>query len=67
MSLIRFGDFQADPVTQELHRDGRRVRLPPQSFQVLLKLVGAPGELVTREALQANCGPRPARWSTNRA
>ena len=57
MSLIRFGEFTADPVTEELRRDGRRVKLPPQSFQVLLKLARAPGELVTREALQAELWP----------
>ncbi len=57
MSLIRFGEFSADPRTEELRRDGRRVKLPPQSFQVLLKLTRAPGELVTREALQAELWP----------
>jgi Tol biopolymer transport system component/DNA-binding winged helix-turn-helix (wHTH) protein len=57
MSLIRFGEFSADPATGELRRDGRRVRLPPQSFQVLLRLTRTPGELVTREALQAELWP----------
>jgi Tol biopolymer transport system component/DNA-binding winged helix-turn-helix (wHTH) protein len=57
MSLIRFGEFTADPRTEELRRDGRRVRLPPQSFQVLIKLASAPGELVTREELQAELWP----------
>jgi Tol biopolymer transport system component/DNA-binding winged helix-turn-helix (wHTH) protein len=57
MSLITFGEFTADPTTGELRRDGRRVKLPPQSFQVLLKLARAPGALVTREALQAELWP----------
>src|SRR5262245_45639446 len=57
MSLIRFGEFLADPRTGELRRDGRRVKLPPQSFQVLLRLTRSPGELVTREALQAELWP----------
>jgi Tol biopolymer transport system component/DNA-binding winged helix-turn-helix (wHTH) protein len=57
MSLIQFGEFSADPRTGELRRDGRRVRLPPQSFQVLLRLTRTPGELVTREALQAELWP----------
>ena len=57
MSLIRFGQFQADPATEELRRDGRRVKIPPQAFQVLLQLVRAPGALVTREALQSQLWP----------
>ncbi len=57
MSLIRFADFVADARTGELKRDGRRVRLPPQSFQVLISLTRAPGALVTREALQAELWP----------
>jgi Tol biopolymer transport system component/DNA-binding winged helix-turn-helix (wHTH) protein len=57
MSLIRFGDFVADPRTEELRRAGRKVRLPRQSFQVLVALTRAPGELVTREALQAELWP----------
>jgi Tol biopolymer transport system component/DNA-binding winged helix-turn-helix (wHTH) protein len=57
MSLIRFADFVADPRTEELKRAGRRVRLPRQSFQILLALARSPGELVTREALQAALWP----------
>jgi Tol biopolymer transport system component/DNA-binding winged helix-turn-helix (wHTH) protein len=55
--LIRFGEFQADPRTGELKRDGRRVRLPRQSFQILVALTRTPGELVTREALQGELWP----------
>jgi Tol biopolymer transport system component/DNA-binding winged helix-turn-helix (wHTH) protein len=57
MSLIRFAEFVADPRTEELKRDGRRVRLPRQSFQILIALTRRPGELVTREALQAELWP----------
>lgn len=57
MSLIRFANFVADPRTGELFRDGRRVRLPQQSFQILLALTRTPGELVTRETLQAALWP----------
>ena len=57
MSLIRFADFVANPRTEELTRDGRRVRLPRQSFQILVALTRAPGELVTRETLQAQLWP----------
>jgi len=61
MNLIRFGNFLADPKTGELWREGRRVRLPPQSFQVLLELVRAPGELVTRESLQGRLWPKTSQ------
>jgi Tol biopolymer transport system component/DNA-binding winged helix-turn-helix (wHTH) protein len=61
MSLIRFEDFVADPRTGELKRDGRRVRLPRQSFQILVALTRAPGELVTREALQAELWPKTSQ------
>lgn len=54
---IRFGEFEADLRTGELQRAGRRVRLPRQSFQVLAALVRVPGELVTREQLQAELWP----------
>ena len=54
---LRFADFRLDLRTEELWRDGRRTRLPRQSFRVLAMLVRAPGELVTREALQAALWP----------
>ena len=33
---MRFGDFEADFRTQELRKQGVRVKLPQQSFQILL-------------------------------
>jgi DNA-binding winged helix-turn-helix (wHTH) protein len=55
--IIRFAEFEADLRTQELSRAGRRVRLPRQSFQVLAALTRVPGDLVTREQLQAELWP----------
>jgi Tol biopolymer transport system component/DNA-binding winged helix-turn-helix (wHTH) protein len=49
---IRFGVFDADLRTHELRKQGTRVRLPRQSFQILHMLLERPGELVTREELQ---------------
>ena len=46
---IHFGVFDADLRTHELRRQGTRVRLPRQSFQILQILLERPGELVTRE------------------
>jgi len=49
---IRFGVFDADLRTQELRRQGTRLKLPRQSFQILQMLLERSGELVTREELQ---------------
>lgn len=49
---IHFGVFDADLRTQELRRQGTRVKLPRQSFQILQMLLERPGELVTREELR---------------
>jgi Tol biopolymer transport system component/DNA-binding winged helix-turn-helix (wHTH) protein len=39
--------------TEELRRDGIRIKLAQQSFRVLALLLERPGELVTREEIQA--------------
>jgi Tol biopolymer transport system component/DNA-binding winged helix-turn-helix (wHTH) protein len=49
---IRFGPFEANLRTEELRRDGVRIKLPQQSFRVLALLLERPGELVTREEIQ---------------
>ncbi len=49
---VRFGTFEADLRTGELRKNGRRIRLPHQSFAVLGMLLGRPGELITREELR---------------
>ena len=51
-TIISFGTFEADLHTQELRKQGLRLRLPGQSFQILEMLLKRPGELVTREELQ---------------
>ncbi len=45
----RFGAFEADAATGELRRQGVRIRLNAQPFQVLLLLLERPGEVLTRE------------------
>jgi len=47
----RFGAFEADAATGELRRQGVRVRLNSQPFQVLLLLLERPGEVLTREEI----------------
>jgi Tol biopolymer transport system component/DNA-binding winged helix-turn-helix (wHTH) protein len=55
--VIRFGVFEADLRSAELRKQGMRIRLPGQSFQVLQTLLSKPGELVTREELQQKLWP----------
>jgi Tol biopolymer transport system component/DNA-binding winged helix-turn-helix (wHTH) protein len=56
-STVRFGIFDADFRTQELRKEGVRVKLPQQSFQILQKLLEQPGELVTRDQLRQALWP----------
>lgn len=54
---VRFGAFEADLRSGELHKHGIRIRLQDQPFQILLILLESPGELVTREDLQKRLWP----------
>jgi cholera toxin transcriptional activator len=45
----RFGVFEADAATGELRRQGMRVKLNAQPFQVLLMFLERPGQLLTRD------------------
>ncbi len=49
---ICFGPFEVDRATGELRKQGRRIKLQEQPFQVLAALLEKPGELVTREELR---------------
>jgi DNA-binding winged helix-turn-helix (wHTH) protein len=53
----RFGAFEADAATGELRRQGLRVKLNAQPFQVLLMLLERPGDLVTREEISRRLWP----------
>jgi TolB-like protein/DNA-binding winged helix-turn-helix (wHTH) protein/Tfp pilus assembly protein PilF len=48
---LQFGSFEADLHSGELRKNGRRVRLQAQPFQLLAMLLERPGELVTREEI----------------
>jgi TolB-like protein/DNA-binding winged helix-turn-helix (wHTH) protein/Tfp pilus assembly protein PilF len=50
--LVRFGVFEVDLRTGELRKNGLKVKLQDQPFQVLAMLLEHPGALVTREELQ---------------
>jgi Tol biopolymer transport system component/DNA-binding winged helix-turn-helix (wHTH) protein len=56
-AVLRFGVFEVDLRTQELRKQGLRLRLPGQSFQVLRLLLERPGELVNREELRGKLWP----------
>ena len=53
----RFGDFEFDPASGELHKDGLKVRLQEQPFQILTLLLKRPGEVVTREEVRQALWP----------
>lgn len=56
-TVISFDNFQADLRSRELRREGVKVRLPDQSFQVLAMLLERPSELVTREEIRKRLWP----------
>lgn len=51
MRRYRFGVFEADAATGELRRQGMRVKLNAQPFQILLMLLDRPGQLITRDEI----------------
>jgi len=55
--VIHFGVFEVDVRSGELRKQGMRIRLTGQSFQILQTLISRPGELVTREELQQKLWP----------
>jgi len=54
---FRFGTFEADARTGELTRQGRKVKLQEQPFQILIALLERSGDLVTREELKQRIWP----------
>jgi len=54
---VRFGPFDLDSARRDLRKHGSRIRLSEQPFQVLLTLLEAQGEVVTREMLHARLWP----------
>ncbi len=55
--VVRFGLFEADFTAGELRKNGNRVRLQEQPFQVLAALLESPGDVVTREQLRQKIWP----------
>ncbi|MGA7645921.1 MAG: winged helix-turn-helix domain-containing protein [Terriglobales bacterium] len=55
--LLRFGVFEVDLAAGELRKNGVRVRLQEQPFQVLSALLQNAGQVVTRDQLRAEIWP----------
>jgi len=54
---IRFGVFEVDLQAGELRRQGAKVKLQRQPFELLAMLLERPGEVVTREEIQKRLWP----------
>jgi DNA-binding winged helix-turn-helix (wHTH) protein len=52
--ILRFGDFEIDPVARSLSKHGERIPLTRRSFDILLLFARHPGEIVSREDLIRN-------------
>ena len=55
--FLGFGVFEVDRTARELRKQGRRIRLQDQPFQVLSMLLDRAGTVVTREELRAELWP----------
>ena len=53
----RFGPFELDVRRGELRKEGRRIRLQEQPFQILQRLLESPGEVVSREEIRRRLWP----------
>jgi len=51
--VLRFGIFEIDASAGELRKNGARIKLQEQPFQVLVMLLDAQGSVVTREEIRA--------------
>src|SRR5581483_8605214 len=57
VARYKFDDFEADLRAAELLRNGSRVKLQMQPFQVLVALLERPKDVVTREELRQRLWP----------
>jgi len=58
VARYRFDEFEADLRAAELRRNGSRLKLQLQPFQVLIALLERPREVVTREELRQRLWPQ---------
>ncbi len=55
--VVRFGAFEADLHSGELRKQGVKIKLQEQPFQILSMLLEHPGAVVTREELRSKLWP----------
>jgi eukaryotic-like serine/threonine-protein kinase len=55
--LIQFSIFEMDLASREFYKQGRKVKMQSQPFEVLAALVDRPGEVVSREELKQQLWP----------
>src|SRR5215470_15842784 len=55
--VLRFGVFELDPRSGDLRRNGLKLKLTGQPFQVLAMLLERRGDVVTREEIQKRLWP----------
>jgi DNA-binding winged helix-turn-helix (wHTH) protein/Tol biopolymer transport system component len=56
-NTVRFGQFELDLRTQQLTKNGAKIRLSQQPIQVLSLLLETPSEIVTREEFRRRLWP----------
>jgi DNA-binding winged helix-turn-helix (wHTH) protein/Tol biopolymer transport system component len=55
--VVSFGAFEVDLRVGELRRNGVKVKVQNQPFQILAMLLDRPGDLITREEMRARLWP----------
>jgi cholera toxin transcriptional activator len=55
--LYHFGAYEVNPATLELRKNGTKIRLREQAFQILVLMLERPGELITREEFRQRLWP----------
>ena len=57
-NTLTFGTFEVEVRAGELRKQGKRIKLQDQPFQVLAVLLQRPGDVVTREELRSQIWPQ---------
>src|SRR5437764_14256968 len=55
--IRRFGPFELDLDAGEVRENGRRIKLQPQPFKLLVLLTSRPGSLISREEIRSELWP----------
>ena len=55
--IVRFASFEVDLASEELRKNGLKIKLSGQPFQILAMLLERPGQVLTREELQKKLWP----------